>query len=71
VKKSKQKSRKATLLLLLKGLGDYPGADLYVTPGESAARWIALQLVKNASLKQLDQIAAGRTQTEPFWSKQW
>lgn len=71
MKRPKNHSRKATLIRLLGQLGDYEGLDIYVTPGEFAARYIALRLVKNATLEELDQIACDRKQTEPFWSKQW
>jgi hypothetical protein len=65
------KSRKATLLRVLDGLGEYRGIDCYRTPGEEAAVRIAMKLVERASLKELDRAASCAEKVEPFWSKQW
>lgn len=69
--KKKSKSRKAVLLRLLDGVGNYRGIDLSRTPGEDAAICIAMRLIEDAPLKQLDKAAAKTKNSEPFWSKQW
>lgn len=65
------KSRKATLIHLLCGMGNLPGIDVYRTPGEEAAISIVLEMVRNATLKELDRAAKNTEASKPFWNKQW
>ncbi len=67
----RRKSRKATLLRVLAGVGEYRGIEIHRTPGEEAAIAIALTLIQESSLKTLDQAASQVRKAEPFWSKQW
>jgi hypothetical protein len=67
----KSKSRKATLLRMLDGIGELRGIECYRTPGQEAAVSIAMYLVENTSLKDLDFAASRTKKAEPFWSKQW
>ena len=69
--KKKRMSRKAVLMTILTEMPLFPGNPIHLTPGEEAAISIALQLIRQATLKQLDEAAARTKKSEPFWSKQW
>jgi hypothetical protein len=64
-------SRKAVLMTILTEMPFFRGNSTHLTPGEEAAISITLELIRQSTLKQLDEAGARTRNSEPFWSKQW
>ena len=71
IKKPTNKSRKATLLHIIEGLGNYPGIEVFRSPGEDCAVAIAIAIIKHTPTAYIDKLSAHVKDADWFWQKSW